>query len=69
MDQRSAIAAIRKPTLMIAGRSDQVTAVDHARLIVERVPGAKLVELNALHFFSNEDETRFTTATLEFLGR
>ena len=49
MDQREAIRAIRVPTLVIAGRNDQATPPDHARLITDRIPGAKLIEINSAH--------------------
>lgn len=68
MDQRDAIAAIHAPTLVIAGRHDQVTPVEHAALIAGRVPGAQLVELAAAHLGNIEDAAGFTDAMLDFLG-
>jgi 3-oxoadipate enol-lactonase len=68
MDQRDAIAAIRALTRVIAACGDQVTPIDHARLIVERVLGPKLVELDAAHLSNIEDDAASTAATLGFLG-
>lgn len=69
MDQREAIGAIRVPTLVIAGRHDLATPPDQARLIAGRVPGARLVELEAAHLANIEAEAAFTAAMLGFLGR
>ena len=68
MSQPDAVAAVRAPNLVIADRSDQVTPVDHAWLMVEWVPGAKLIELDAVHLSDIEDEAAFTATTLGFLG-
>jgi 3-oxoadipate enol-lactonase len=69
MDQRAAIRAITAPTLVIAGRHDQATPPEQARLIAERIAGARLVELDAAHLSNIEAEAAFTAAMLEFLGR
>jgi 3-oxoadipate enol-lactonase len=68
MDQREAISAIRVPTLVIAGRHDLATPPDHAELIATRVPGARLVELDAAHLGNIEAADAFTKAVLAFLG-
>jgi 3-oxoadipate enol-lactonase len=68
MDQREAIRAIRAPTLVIAGKQDLATPPDHAHLIAERVPGAKLVELDAAHLSNIEQAEPFTRHLLDFLA-
>ena len=68
MDQRDSIEAIRAPSLVIAGAHDVATPVEHARLIVGRVPGARLVTLDAAHLSNIEQAARFTSAVLDFLG-
>jgi 3-oxoadipate enol-lactonase len=68
MDQREAIRVIRVPTLVIAGRHDQATPPDQARLIAERVPGARLVELDTAHLGNVEATEAFTRAVLDFLA-
>lgn len=67
MDQREAIAAIRAPTLVIAGSHDPATPPDHARFIAGRVAGAKLLELDAAHLSNVEAAERFTQAVIGFL--
>lgn len=69
MDQVESIAAIRLPTLVIAGASDMATPPDHARLIAARVQGAQLVELKAAHLSNIEAADRFTAAVLDFMIR
>lgn len=69
MDQREAIRAIRVPTLVLAGRHDQATPPEQARLIAERVPGAEPVELDAAHLGNVEAAEAFTGAVLGFLDR
>lgn len=69
MDQRAAISRIKVPTLVIAGRHDLVTPLDHAKLIADQVTRAKLVELDAAHLGNVEDAAGFTTVMLEFLER
>lgn len=68
MDQREAVRAIAVPTLVIAGRHDQATPPDHARLLAGRIPGARLVELEAAHLGNVEAAAPFTAAVLDFLG-
>ena len=67
MDQRSSLAAIRTPTLVVCGTHDQATPPDHARLIAASVPNAKFVELDAAHLSNIEAEDAFTAAVLDFL--
>ena len=66
MDQREAIRSIRVPTLVIAGRHDLATPPDQARLIAERVAGARLVELDTAHLGNVEAAEAFTSTVLDF---
>jgi 3-oxoadipate enol-lactonase len=68
MDQREAIRGIRVPTLVIAGRHDLATPPDQARLIAERVPGARLVEFDTAHLGNVEAAEAFNRAVLDFLA-
>jgi 3-oxoadipate enol-lactonase len=68
MDQRDAIAAIRAPTLVIAGTQDAATPPVQARFIAKAIPGARLVELEAAHLSSVEQATAFTDHLLDFLS-
>ena len=45
VDVRQALPHIQAPTLVLHRTGDRVTNVEHGRAVVERIPGAKLVEL------------------------
>jgi 3-oxoadipate enol-lactonase len=68
MDQREAIRGIRAPTLVIAGTHDLATPPADARLIVESIPGARYVELDAAHIGNVEVPAAFDAALLPFIG-
>ena len=67
MDQRDAIAAIRAPTLVIAGSVDGSTPPVEGRFLADRIPGARYVELTAAHLSNIEAAPRFTEALTAFL--
>ena len=66
-DFRRTIALIRRPTLVIAGRYDTVTAVSHSELIAATIPDAKLIVLPAVHLSNVEFPAEFVDAVVEFL--
>jgi len=66
-DLRRTIALIPRPTLVIAGQYDTVTAASHSELIAATVPGAKLVVLPAVHLSNVEYPAEFMEAVLGFL--
>ena len=66
-DLRRTVALINRPTLVIAGEHDTVTAASHSELIAAAVPGAKLVVLPAVHLSNVEYPAEFTKAVLDFL--
>ncbi|MES2069979.1 MAG: alpha/beta fold hydrolase [Pseudomonadota bacterium] len=66
-DLRRIIALISRPTLVIAGQYDTVTAASHSELIAEAVPGAKLVTLPSVHMPNIEFPAEFMAAVLGFL--
>lgn len=66
-DLRRSIALIDRPTLVIAGRDDTVTAASHGVLIAATVPNARLVELPAVHLSNIERPAEFMDAVLTFL--
>jgi len=68
MDMRRTVALINRPTLVIAGQYDTVTALSHSELIAATVPGAKLVVLPAVHLSNIEYPEVFLSAVLEFLS-
>jgi pimeloyl-ACP methyl ester carboxylesterase len=49
IDVRHVLPAIRVPTLVLHGKRDTVVPVDVARYVAERIPGARLVEVEAGH--------------------
>jgi 3-oxoadipate enol-lactonase len=68
MDQRDQLATIRARTLVIAGAADQATPAADGRLVAERIPGARFVELAAAHLSNIEAADDFTAALLGFLN-
>lgn len=66
-DLRRTVALINRPTLVIAGEHDTVTAASHSELIAAAVPGAKLVVLPAVHLSNVEYPAEFIKAVLAFL--
>lgn len=63
-----AVAAIRSPTLVIAGRHDVATPAAEGRKLAERIAGARYVEIDAAHISNVEAADRFTAELLGFLG-
>lgn len=66
-DLRRTIALIDRPTLVIAGLHDTVTAASHSEQIAATVPGARLVVLPAVHLSNIEYPVEFMQAVLGFL--
>jgi 3-oxoadipate enol-lactonase len=67
MDQRETISRIRARTLVIGGLHDPVISAADLRHLVDTIPGAKLVELDASHLSNVEAPVEFTKALLNFL--
>lgn len=67
MDLREGIGAIAVPTLVIAGREDQVTTLEDAKFLVDSIGGAWGKVLNAAHLSNVEDTAAFNDAVLKFL--
>lgn len=66
-DFRADLSRLDLPLLVIAGKADPVTTVVDAQAIVDAVPGAKLVALDAAHLSNIEARPAFDAAVLEFL--
>ncbi|MFC3324767.1 3-oxoadipate enol-lactonase [Mesorhizobium cantuariense] len=66
-DLRRTVVLIPRPTLVIAGQHDTVTAASHSELIAAAVPGARLVVLPAVHLSNVEYPAEFMQAVLGFL--
>lgn len=67
VDQRWPIGEIETPTLIIGGKLDPATPFEAAELIAKRIPGAKLVGLDAAHLSNIEQPEAFTKALDGFL--
>jgi 3-oxoadipate enol-lactonase len=67
-DLRADIAAIRCPTLVIAGRADPVTTVADARMLAETIANAVLAEVDASHISNIEAEHPFSEHLRRFLA-
>lgn len=67
VDQRWTIGEIRLPTMVIGGKQDPATPFEAAEFIAKRIPGAKLVALDAAHLSNIEEPEKFTKALEEFL--
>jgi pimeloyl-ACP methyl ester carboxylesterase len=64
------LGAIDRPTLVLHGTEDRMVAVENARLIAERIPGAELVLLEgAGHVYHSEQAEAADRAVLAFLDR
>jgi 3-oxoadipate enol-lactonase len=67
MDLEDEIAAIRAPTLVIAGRHDPATPPPHAELIASRIPGARLEIVDGAHLSNFERPDEVTALVLDHL--
>lgn len=67
-DFRGALAMLRVPLLVIAGRQDPVTTTADGRAIAATVANGRLVELSAAHLSNIEARASFDAAVLDFLG-
>jgi 3-oxoadipate enol-lactonase len=67
MDHREIIRSITAPTLVIAGRHDPATTVEHGEFIRSRIPGASMTVLDAAHIANVEQAHDYTDAVLGFL--
>ena len=68
-DSVSLLPSISSPTLVIVGELDQGTPPSDARLMAERIPGARLEVIpNAGHLSNLEQSDAFNQTLLSFLG-
>jgi len=66
-DARQAIAAIRVPTLVVAGTHDVSTTAGDGRFLAETIADARYLELDAAHLSNIEQSERFTSEVAAFL--
>jgi pimeloyl-ACP methyl ester carboxylesterase/DNA-binding CsgD family transcriptional regulator len=65
------LGQVRKPTLVLHARRDEITSIEEGRLIAAGIPGAQFVELDSRNHILLEHEPawdRFRDEVLEFLG-
>ena len=62
-----ALAALAVPTLVLAGRRDQMTGFKAGQELAAQIPGAKLVALDAGHSMMSEAPREVLRALREFL--
>jgi 3-oxoadipate enol-lactonase len=67
MDQRESIRGITAKTLVIGGTADTSTTPEHAQLIANTIPEAKLTMLEAAHLLNVERAEEFNSTLIEFL--
>jgi 3-oxoadipate enol-lactonase len=68
-DLREAVAAIRAPTLVVAGADDEATPAEHLALLRDTVPGARLETIpDAAHQAAAERAEAFTALLEGFLA-
>jgi pimeloyl-ACP methyl ester carboxylesterase len=67
-DLMTAVAGVRAPTLVVAGRDDRLTPPKYAHYLARTIPGARLVELDAAgHFPQLEQADSVNAALRDFL--
>ena len=66
-DQRDAIHDIAARTLVIAGTHDVATPPADSHYLAERIPGARMVELDGAHLSNIEAALAFNDALVSFL--
>jgi len=64
---KEALAALAVPTLVLAGRRDQMTGFKAGQAIAAQIPGAKLVAVDAGHSMMSEAPREVLRALREFL--
>jgi len=62
------LAALRTPTLVVAGKRDQMTQFKAGKAMADAIPGAKLVALDAGHSIMAEAPRDLLAALRGFLG-
>jgi len=67
-DLRESLTAVRCPVLAIAGASDRSTPAELLQFVHDRLPGSRLVMLQAAHISNVEQEAAFNAALSGFLA-
>ena len=67
MDQRSSIAIIPLPILVIGGKHDPATPPDDAKFLAKTIDRSQLKILDAAHLSNVEAPSEFNASIIEFL--
>jgi 3-oxoadipate enol-lactonase len=67
MDNRSLLAKVSVPTLVIAGRHDMGTTLEAGQFVAEHIPGAELAVLETAHIANVEQPQAYEDTVLKFL--
>ena len=68
-DAATRLAAVRAPTLVLAGEHDRILGCEHPRRLSRMIPGAEFVVLEGLgHADTIEDPGRVVAEVRRFLG-
>lgn len=67
MDNRSLLAKVRVPTLVVAGRHDMGTTLEAGQFIAEHIPGAELAVMETAHIANVEQPQIYSDTVLKFL--
>ena len=67
-DLAPSLAAIRAPTLVIAGREDPATTPDEGRALARAIAGGRFCELEAAHLSNLEAPAEFNAELVRFLA-
>jgi len=67
-DLRPVVKLVNRPTLVIAGQRDTVTAASHGEALAAAIPGARYLVLPCVHLPNVEVERAFVDAVLGFLA-
>lgn len=66
-DLRDQLKEIKVPVLIVAGTADPVTTVEDAEFMLERIPNAQLVKINASHISNIEQPKIFKQIISDFI--
>ncbi len=66
-DLRDQLKEIKVPVLIVAGTADPVTTVEDAEFMLERIPNAQLVKINASHISNIEQPEIFKQIISDFI--
>ena len=65
---KEALNSLQVPTLVVAGRRDQMTSFKAGNAVANEIPGARFVALDAGHSMMSEAPRELLAALREFLG-